>query len=88
MVDVIDPPRDGAGVKLEKATMDRLVLSTRVIAGWEAMGGPMGSPADLLRMIEGEIATLTGLRDQAPAVVDDLVARYTRLANVCRVKIN
>jgi hypothetical protein len=75
-------------VKLDKANIDRLALSARVLEGWEALGGPSGTLAETLRLVEAEIAILAVLRDQAPDVVDDLVARYGRLADTCPAKIN
>ncbi|MGN6490204.1 MAG: hypothetical protein ACTHLT_20590 [Devosia sp.] len=75
-------------MKIEKVEIDRLALSCRLLEAWEAMGMPLGTPAELLRMIENEIAILAKLRDQAPAQVDDLVTRYRVLADQCRLGVN
>ena len=73
---------------LTKADIDRLDLSERVITGWEAMGGPTGTPAELLRMIDAELRILAGLRASDPARADRLTARYERLALRLRASIN
>jgi hypothetical protein len=71
-----------------KSGTDRIALWRQVLEGWEAMGGPLGTPAETLRLIEGEIAILATLREQAPIEVDDRVRRYGRLAEACRARVN
>lgn len=75
-------------MRLKRARIDRLALSARLLEGWEALGVRRGPPANALRLIEGEIAILMTLRAHAPTEVDELISRYRRLADACRLELN
>lgn len=72
---------------MQKANVDRLDLSGRIVSAWEQMGGPGGTPTELLRMISNEVEMLQQLRREDPERVVELIERYEALAQALRTKI-
>jgi hypothetical protein len=74
-------------VDIYKASIDRIDLSKQVITAWEAMGGPSGTPAELLKMIAAEIAELDARRADDDERVSGLIERYQALAGRLRASV-
>lgn len=72
---------------LTKANVDRIDLSEHVISGWEATGRPIGTVAELLRLIDAECAKLEELGPTASERVTTLLTRYKDLADRLRAQI-
>jgi hypothetical protein len=71
------------GTVLLMSPSERLALSERVIAGWEAMGRPSGRVPDNMRIIGEENAALRKIVAADPSLkgrVDALAERYRVMA--------
>lgn len=69
----------------------RLITSRRTLRGWQAMGGPGGNPADLLRMITEELITLAviaGERPEKAETIKRLAGEYEELRAEVRRRLN
>lgn len=73
---------------MKKANVDRLALSEQVIATWEAIGGPGGTPIDGLRLISAELAILEKLQAGDDPRAAALIERYQAVAARLRTAIN
>lgn len=71
----------------DEKTLNRIVRSRHVIAGWEAMGRPVGPPEAVLKMIADEIAVLEQIAADHPdraETLGKLAGRYRAMADRVR----
>ena len=71
-----------------KAKIDRLEMSEQVLQSWEKMLEAGVLTVENLSLARNEVSNLQAYRHQDPEWVDDLVRRYTAIADSLASKVN